>query len=101
MPAYIIARIRVTDPSKYAEYMKATPAAIAKHGGRFIVRGGAVVNLEGAEETSRLVVLEFPSIDAAKAFYYSTDYQEARALREGAAEAQFIAVDGVSPPATA
>lgn len=94
MPAYIIARIDVTDPDKYKNYMALTPAAIEKAGGRFVVRGGAITTLEGPEETRRLVVLEFDSIEKAKAFYNSPDYERAKQEREGAADAQFIAVEG-------
>jgi uncharacterized protein (DUF1330 family) len=95
MPAYIIARVAVTDWTRYREYTKATPAAIARFGGKFIVRGGEIVNLEGEPETCRLVVIEFPSLDQAKAFYNSPEYGEAKKLRAGAAIGQFLAVEGV------
>jgi uncharacterized protein (DUF1330 family) len=95
MPAYIISRIQITNPEQYKEYMKVTPGAVAKHGGKFIVRGGEVVTLEGPEEKRRLVVIEFPSLEHANTFYRSDDYGAARKLRAGAAVAEFIAVDGV------
>ena len=94
MPAYIIARIQVTDWERYRQYTQATPAAIAKFGGRFIVRGGETITLEGPPETARLVVIEFPSLDQAKAFYHSEEYARARKLREGAATGQFLVVAG-------
>jgi uncharacterized protein (DUF1330 family) len=94
MPAYLIARVQVTDWNRYREYTQRTPAAIAQFGGRFIVRGGQTVTLEGPEETDRLVVIEFPSLDKAKAFYNSEAYQQAKKFREGAALGQFIAVEG-------
>ncbi len=68
---------------------------VAQYGGRIIVRGGATVALEGPEEKDRIVVLEFPSLDRAKAFYGSEEYTAAVKLREDAASAQFIAVEGV------
>jgi len=95
MPAYIIARVQVTDWARYREYTKLTPAAIEKFGGRFIVRGGEMVTLEGPEETGRIVVIEFPSLDQAKAFYHSEEYSRARKLREGAAQGQFLAIEGL------
>jgi len=95
MPAYIIARVQVTDWSRYQEYTKATPAAIARFGGKFIVRGGKVLTLEGEPETRRLVVIEFPTFEQAQAFYNSAEYRDARKLREGAAIGQFLAVEGV------
>ena len=94
MPAYIIARVDVTDPEKYEGYKERTPAAVAKFGGRFIVRGGNIITLEGPEETRRVVVIEFPSLHQAQAFYDSEDYRAAKKFRDGAAEAQFLAIEG-------
>jgi len=94
MPAYLVARVDVTDWSRYREYTKATPAAIERFGGRFIVRGGEMVTLEGPQETSRVVIIEFPSLDQAKAFYHSEEYSQVKRLREGAATGQFVAIDG-------
>ena len=95
MTAYLLGRVEITDPDRYKEYMKKTPGAIEKYGGRFIVRGGDVVTLEGPGETRRLVLIEFPSMEKAKEFYYSPEYQEAKKLRAGAASGQFLAIDGV------
>ena len=95
MAAYIIVRMHVTDMERYKEYAKAAPDVVAQYGGRIIVRGGETVTLEGPEEKDRIVVLEFPSLDQAKAFYGSEEYTAAAKLREGAASAQFIAVEGV------
>jgi uncharacterized protein (DUF1330 family) len=75
--------------------MKVTPGIIAKYDGRFIVRGGEMVTLEGPEEKWRIVVVEFPDLAKAKAFYHSPEYADAKKIRAGAAEAQFIAVSGV------
>lgn len=94
MPAYIIVDAEITDPIKYEGYKLLTPAAIAKHGGRFLVRGGAHECLEGDWAPNRVVVLEFPSMDAAKRFYASPEYAEARAARAGAARFQAIVVEG-------
>ena len=94
MPAYIIARVQVTNWELYREYTSATPAAIEKFGGRFVVRGGETITLEGPQETGRLVIIEFPSLDNAKAFYHSEEYPRAKKLREGAATGQFLAIEG-------
>jgi uncharacterized protein (DUF1330 family) len=96
MAAYIIARVSVTDSDKYNQYLKVTPEIIAKYGGKFIVRGGQAVTLEGPAEKWRIVVVEFSDLEKAKEFYYSPDYAGARKIREGAALAQFIAVEGVA-----
>ncbi|MBW1838950.1 MAG: DUF1330 domain-containing protein [Deltaproteobacteria bacterium] len=95
MAAYLLARVEVSDWDRYKEYTKKTPGAVAKYGGKFIVRAGEMVTLEGTEETRRVVIIEFPSFEKAKEFYYSKEYQEAKKLREGAAKGQFLAIDGV------
>jgi uncharacterized protein (DUF1330 family) len=81
--------------------MKHTPRVIAKFGGRFIVRGAEIHALEGPPEPRRLVVIEFPSLDQARAFHASEDYAAVKTLREGAGEGQFLAVDGFAPAAWA
>ena len=95
MAAYVIAKINVTDRDRYKEYTKVTPGVVEKFGGRFIARGGEVMTLEGPEENRRVVIIEFPSLEKAKAFYFSKGYAEAKKLREGAAIASFIVVDGI------
>lgn len=94
MAAYIVARVAVTDAAKIKEYQALTPAAIEKHGGKFIARGGDVVTLEGDEETRRVVVIEFPDMAAAKTFWASPEYAKAKAARVGAADFQAFIVDG-------
>ena len=95
MAAYMIARVNVTDWEKYNEYIKVTPDIIAKYGGRFIVRGGETVNLEGPAEKWRIIVVEFPDLARAEEFYHSPEYTAAKNIRMDAAEAQFFAVSGV------
>ncbi|MCX7893001.1 MAG: DUF1330 domain-containing protein [Burkholderiales bacterium] len=95
MPAYIIADVDVTDPVRYEEYKKLAPPAIAKYGGRYLVRGGAHETLEGTWTPRRLVILEFPDLDRARAFYHSPEYAVARAARSGAATGNFVIVQGL------
>ena len=95
MPAYVLVDAKVTDPVQYEEYRKVAPAAIARYGGRYLVRGGATTVLEGEWQPNRIVVLEFPDADAARRFYESPEYRAARALRAGAAAMNVIVVDGV------
>ncbi len=98
MPAYVIADVKVSDPEQYKQYMALSPGAIAAAGGRFVVRGGKHETLEGAWQPNRLVVIEFPSYEAARAFYDSEKYREARAKRAGATEFfNMVVVDGVAP----
>ena len=95
MTAYLIARVTVRDPARYPDYTAATPALIARHGGRFIVRGGNPATLEGPEENRRIVVIEFPDRAAVEAFYADPDYEAVRAIRWESAESELIVVDGV------
>jgi len=92
--AYILVQVEVTNPPQYAEYTKLSPAIIEKFGGRFLARGGRIETLEGPPAKSRVVVLEFPSFERAQEFYSSPDYQAARKVRAGAANAQFVLVEG-------
>ena len=92
---YIVARIVVTDPEKYAEYVKDASEAIRKYGGKPLVRGGAVETLEG-EGRPRNVVIEFESLEQAKRYYRSPEYQAAKRKREGAGLADIVAVEGAA-----
>jgi uncharacterized protein (DUF1330 family) len=95
MPAYVIVETDIVDAAQYERYKAASPAAIAAGGGRFLVRGGELAVLEGDWEPSRLVVLEFPDLAAARRWYESEVYDEAKKLRAGAARLQMVAVQGV------
>jgi uncharacterized protein (DUF1330 family) len=95
MPAYVIVETDVRDPDQYERYKAASPGAIAAGGGRFVVRGGEIAVLEGDWHPKRLVVLEFENLDAAKRWYDSPEYREAKRLRQGAAELHMVAVEGV------
>jgi uncharacterized protein (DUF1330 family) len=92
--AYWIAHVTVTDPDPYALYAEGATAAFAAHGARVLARGGAVVGLEG-ETRPRNVVIEFDSLEAARACYDSAEYQAARAHRLGAGEAEILLLEGV------
>jgi uncharacterized protein (DUF1330 family) len=94
MAAYIVVDCEVTDPAKYEDYKKLAQEAIAKHGGRYLARGGQTAVLEGGWRPNRVVVLEFPSLDAARRFYTSVEYTAARRARAGAAKMDIIAVEG-------
>lgn len=95
MSAFLIARVNITNPEQYENYKKLSLEAADKYQGRFLARGGTTLTLEGPNETDRVVILEFNSLDNAKTFYESPEYQKAKAAREGAATGQFIVVDGV------
>ena len=83
-PAYIVGRVTVEDWDAYGEYIKRTPKIIDQFGGRFIARGVVSEALEGKSETGRMVIIEFPSLEKAKAFYRSDAYQNTRQIRANA-----------------
>lgn len=95
MAAYVYASIEVTDPVAYEEYRRQVPAIIAAHGGRYLVRGGAVEVLEGDASPQRQVILEFPDMVALKAFYDAPDYAPLKAIRQGASRGSLIAIQGL------
>jgi uncharacterized protein (DUF1330 family) len=92
--AYVVVDMDVTDPDRYAAYRELATAAVAAAGGRYLARGGTTMVLEGDRRPARMVILEFPDLDAARAWYDSPAYAAARAAREGAATGSFIAVEG-------
>jgi uncharacterized protein (DUF1330 family) len=94
MPAYVIVETDIEDAEQYDRYKAASPGAVAAGGGRFVARGGELAVLEGDWHPSRLVVLEFPNLEAAKRWYESETYQDAKKLREGAARLRMVAVEG-------
>lgn len=93
--AYIIANVTVTNPTQYEDYKKWSGAAMQAYGAEVCVRGGQVQVLEGDWAPQRLVILKFPSWEAAQIFEASPEYGKARAARQGAAIMRMILVEGV------
>ena len=100
MSAFVIVEVTVTSPEPYAAYRDLAGASVARHGGRFIVRGGEVTTLEGDWNPQRIVVVEFASVDAAKAWYFSDDYQDALRVRQANSVGKALIVDGYTPPSS-
>ena len=96
MSAYIIANVEVTNPTQYEEYKKWSSEAMKTHGAEVCVRGGKVEVLEGDWNPQRLVLLKFPSVEAANKFYASPEYGKAREARAGAAIMRMVVVEGVA-----
>ena len=94
MPCYTIAHIDITDPEGFKAYQAAVPATIAQYGGRYLVRGGAATDVEGAMPHPRHVVLEFPDRAAAERWYTSPEYQAILPLRLNSSTGVFTIVDG-------
>jgi uncharacterized protein (DUF1330 family) len=90
-----MADVEVTDPQQYEQYKKLSTLAMQAHGAEVCVRGGAVQVLEGDWTPRRVVLLKFPTAEAARAFYDSAEYRAAKAARQGAANMRMVLIDGV------
>jgi uncharacterized protein (DUF1330 family) len=95
MAAYIVANIEVHDSAAYEDYRKGVAATLAQYGGRFLVRGGACVSLEGRFEPKRIVILEFPSTERAREWWDSPEYRPLRELRQRASTGDLFVVAGI------
>ncbi|MCI0751061.1 MAG: DUF1330 domain-containing protein [Flammeovirgaceae bacterium] len=97
MPAYIIVDVTITNPALYDDYKKLTPASLLPFEGKFIVRGGESETLEGGWQPGRIVILEFPSVQKAKAWWSSEGYAPAKTIRQAASITKMIVVEGFNP----
>ena len=95
MAAYVVVQVDVMDPVRYEDYKRMVPSSMAKYGGRFIVRGGRTETLEGSWAPSRFVMVEFPTMERARAWWASEEYAEAKALRQATSSTEMIVVEGV------
>lgn len=95
MPAYVVATVKVTDPAGFEEYRKGVPASIAAYGGRYLARGGSVDPLEGGWTPERMVIVEFPSVAQAKAWYGSPEYRDLMRIRQSAADTKAVLLEGL------
>jgi uncharacterized protein (DUF1330 family) len=95
MAAYVIASVSVKDPVRYEDYRRLVSPTVERYGGRFIARGGRIEVLEGDWTPERLVVLEFPSTEAARAWWASPEYSEAKRIRQATSEGTLLILEGV------
>lgn len=95
MKGYIVANVAVEDAGAYEVYRSKVEAIIERHGGRYLIRGGAVEVREGEPGIARLVILEFPSVEAARTFYDSPDYQAILPIRTTNATSTLIIAEGI------
>ena len=96
MAAYVVVEITIHDPSVYDAYKSLAPASIAKYGGRYMVRGGTTTPLEGGWDPQRLVILEFPNAQQAKAWWGSPEYADAKTMRQSCSTTRMVMIDGPS-----
>ena len=96
MAAYNVVHIDIHDPVRYETYRAMAPASIRQYGGRYLTRGGAIEVLEGDWTPKRLVILEFPSMEQAKAFWDSPEYAAAKALRMATTTSEMVLLEGLA-----
>ena len=94
MAAYVIVQAEIVNMNKFRKYLAGSPGIIARFGGKYLARAGKTVQFEGKEDSRRLVIIEFPSLEKAKEWYHSAEYQTIKELREGAAVGTLIAIEG-------
>ena len=97
MTAYVVVQINVEDPAAYEQYKALASTAVAAYGGRYVVRGGRSEILEGSWQPPRLVVLEFPTAERARAWWASPEYAPAKAIRQGCARTEMLLIEGHAP----
>jgi uncharacterized protein (DUF1330 family) len=95
MPAYVIFDVEIRDMNQYQEFMKGVKPAIEAAGGKYLARGGAHKVYEGDWEPRRIVLFEFPSVEAFESFYKSAVYQSLKPMRDACSSARLVSVEGL------
>jgi uncharacterized protein (DUF1330 family) len=96
MPAYLIANVEIEDIKKIQKYFEASPEILKKYSGKFLVRGGDFWIAEGTWNPKRLVIVQFDSMEKAKEFWHSEEYEPIKLLRQAAAKTDMLFVNGIS-----
>lgn len=96
MAAYIVLNVTVRERETYDRYKQLAAQSVAAYGGRYLVRGGTSETLEGQWQPSRFVILEFPTLMQARAWWMSPEYGPAKALRQSCADTEMVLVEGVA-----
>jgi uncharacterized protein (DUF1330 family) len=97
MAAYVISDVEFLDRALVENYRTLAQAAIAKYGGRYLVRGGTIEPVEGDWAPSNVIIVEFPTMARAREWYRSAEYAGALEISRRALRRRLIFVDGVPP----
>ena len=94
MAGYVIVQVDIKDPNRFAQYKDMVPPTLEVYGGRYLVRGGDLECFEGQWDPKRLVIIEFDSVEKARAWWQSDEYAPAKKLREQSADSKLVIVEG-------
>jgi len=94
MAGYIVADVEITDPEEYQRYVKQVPPTVERYGGKFLVRSGQPETIEGDWKTKRVVIIEFPSVEQAKAWYESAEYSAIAGIRHRSTVSKIVLLQG-------
>lgn len=95
MACYLVADMHISDPALFREFVEAVPATVEKYGGRYLVRGGRFEVAQGDWTPDRVVVIECGSMDQAKAWYASPEFEGPKQTLARSSNSNFIFVEGV------
>lgn len=95
MAAYVVVQVKVNNPEPYEVYKKGVAATLTPFGGKFLARGGKVETMEGDWTPERFVIIEFPSVENAKAWWNDPEYRKVASIRWANADSQMVVVEGV------
>ena len=95
-PAYIYVEMTIRDPERFKQHTALSAPAVNAAGGRYVVAGVRPEVVEGTFDAHRIVVVQFPSVERARAFYHSAAYQAAKQKRAGAAEFKMLLLQGAA-----
>ncbi len=93
---YAVAEITVTNPVAYKKYLAAVTPVVTQFGGKYLVRAGRVIPLEGQAPTGRFIVIEFPTLTMAQQFEESPQYKAIAPLRKKAARTRLFLAEGAA-----
>jgi uncharacterized protein (DUF1330 family) len=93
LPGYAVAEVEVTDPATFQKYAEKAPGTIAQYGGHYIIRGGKNTSIEG-DAPKRFVVIQFDSVEKAKAWEDSPEYSAIKPIRHSSAKSRVFIIEG-------
>jgi uncharacterized protein (DUF1330 family) len=93
VPGYVVAEVDVTDPATFQKYAAKAPGTIEQYGGHYVIRGGKSDSIEG-DAPKRFVVIQFDSMEKAKAWEDSPEYSAIKPIRHSSAKSRVFIIEG-------